>query len=58
MDSIAWGLIDRTDLELPLNEPTLAAQHYIKLSAEQVRAAFSEWVRPDDLIEVNQGRQP
>ena len=33
----------------------LAAQHYVKLTAEQAKAAFSKWVRPDDLIEVTQG---
>jgi zinc protease len=58
IDGIAQGMIDRVILDLPLNEPTLAAQHYIKLTAEQVRKAFSRWVRPDDLVEVTQGPQP
>jgi zinc protease len=55
IDGIAQGLIDRTVLDLPLNEPTLAAQHYVKLTAEQVRTAFSRWVRPDDLVQVTLG---
>ena len=58
IDGIAEGLIDRTVLNLPLNEPTLAAQHYVKLTAEQVRTAFARWVRPSDLVQVTQGPQP
>ncbi|MEJ2167422.1 MAG: pitrilysin family protein [Desulfobacterales bacterium] len=58
MDSIAEAIIDRIILDLPLDEPTVAAQHYVKLTAEQVRAAFSRWVRPDDLVEVTQGPHP
>jgi zinc protease len=58
MDSIALGFIRRTDLELPLNEPTLAARRYMKLTAEQVRAAFSRWIRPDGLIQVTEGPNP
>jgi zinc protease len=58
IDGIAEGLIDRTVLNLPLNEPTLAAQHYVRLTAEQVRTAFARWVRPTDLVQVTQGPQP
>ena len=58
VNGIAQGMIDRIILDLPLNEPTLAARHYVKLTAEQVRAAFSRWVRPDDLVEVTQGPHP
>jgi zinc protease len=58
VDGIAQGMIDRIILSLPLNEPTLAARHYVKLTAEQVRTAFSRWVRPDDLVQVTQGPQP
>ena len=58
MESIAEGLLSRVRLELPLNEPTLAAQRYVELTAEQVRSAFAKWVRPDDLIQVTQGPTP
>ena len=40
LDSIANGLLSRSVLCLPLDEPTLAAKHYVVLTAEQVRAAF------------------
>lgn len=58
VESIAQGLIRRTILDLPLNEPTLAAERYIKLTPQQVRSAFSKWLRPGDLVQVTQGPQP
>jgi len=57
-DGIAQGLIRRWDLDLPLDEPTIAAQKYIQLNAEEVRAAFAKWIRPNDLVRVTQGPQP
>lgn len=56
--SIAGGWIARSELGLPLNEPELAAQRYVKLTADEVRAAFAKWLRPDDLIEVSKGPRP
>jgi len=55
---IARGLIGRRDLGLPLNEPSIAAQRYVELSAEDVQAAFKRWIRPDDLVRVTQGPVP
>jgi len=57
-DSIAQGLISRSILDLPVDEPTIAAQHYMALTAEQVKAAFAKWVRPGDLVRVTQGPTP
>jgi zinc protease len=54
---IADGWLDRSVLELPLDEPIRAAQRYLKLEAEDVRAAFAKWVRPEDLVQVSQGPQ-
>lgn len=56
--SIAGGLIARTRDELPLNEPILAAHKYVKLTARQVQAAFAEWIRPGDLVQVTEGPAP
>ncbi len=56
--SIAWGLLSRSDHNLPLNEPTLAARRYIKMTAAQVRGAFKKWVRPDALVRVTRGPTP
>jgi zinc protease len=58
LGSIARGLISRTELDLPLEEPSLAAQHYLTLSAHQVRAAFARWLRPEDLVRVTEGPKP
>jgi zinc protease len=58
LSSIAQGLLSRAILDLPLDEPTLAAQHYMALTAAQVKAAFAKWVRPTDLVQVTQGPTP
>jgi zinc protease len=55
IDQIAGGLLHRAVHDLPLNEPTLAAQKYIQITADQVMAAYARWLRPDDLVEVSQG---
>ena len=58
LGSIAQGLVSRTILDLPLDEPHIAAQQYITLTAEQVKSAFAKWVRPEDLVQVAQGPAP
>jgi zinc protease len=54
-DDIAEGLLSRSNLDLPLDEPTVAARHYLLLTAEEVRAAFARHVRPDAMAEIVQG---
>ena len=55
---IAGGLISRATIGLPLDEPSVAAHHYVELNAEQVQSAFGKWVRPDDLVQVTEGPNP
>jgi zinc protease len=55
---IAAGLISRTTEDLPLNEPTLAARHYLRLTATDVKAAFAKWLRVSDLVQVTEGPAP
>jgi zinc protease len=55
---IARGLAGRWDLNLPLDEPTLAAQRYIALGPSEIQAAFKKWLRPDDLVRISQGPDP
>jgi zinc protease len=55
---IAEGWLSRSRLGLPLDEPTRAAQVYVKLQARDVKAAYAKWLRPDDLVEVVQGPVP
>jgi zinc protease len=58
VDSIAGGLMSRATIGLPLNEPSIAAQHYVELNADQVEAAFAKWVRPGDFVQVTEGPHP
>jgi zinc protease len=55
---IARGMLARSDLGLPLDEPTLAARRYIALDAAAVQAAFRKWMRPEDLVRVSEGPPP
>ncbi|HZW79417.1 MAG TPA: pitrilysin family protein, partial [Candidatus Deferrimicrobiaceae bacterium] len=47
---IADGFLARAMIGLPLDEPIRAAERYEKLSAEEVRAAFAKWIRPEDFV--------
>jgi len=58
VDAIARGFLERRDLDLPLDEPTRAAQRYIDLKPADVQAAFKKWVRPDGLVRVTRGPAP
>jgi zinc protease len=55
---IADGLISRSVIGLPLDEPIVAAHRYVELTAEQVQAAFAKWLRPGDLVQVTEGPAP
>ena len=58
LESIAKGIINRVKVDMPWDEPVLAAQHYVALTPDQVKAAFAKWVRPGDLVQVTQGPAP
>ena len=58
VDDIASGLLARSDLGLPLDEPTTAARRYIELRPADVQAAFRRWMRPEDLVRVSEGPTP
>jgi zinc protease len=55
---IAQGILGRTDLGLPLDEPTRAAERYITLDGPAVQNAFRRWLRPQDLARVSEGPPP
>jgi zinc protease len=57
-DSIAGGLVSRSLVGLPLDEPIVAARHYVDLTAPQVQAAFAKWFRAEDLVQVTEGPNP
>ncbi len=58
VERIATGWLDRSLLDLPLGEPVRAATRYLRFDATAVRAAFAEWIRPGDLVQVNEGPAP
>ncbi len=55
---IAQGILGRTDLGLPLDEPTRAAERYVALDGPAVQDAFRRWLRPQDLVRVSEGPPP
>ncbi len=57
-NSIALGLLHLSQLDLPLDEPLRAADKYHKITAGQVKAAFSKWIRPAGLVQVTNGPEP
>ncbi|MGZ3592889.1 MAG: M16 family metallopeptidase [Syntrophales bacterium] len=57
-DSIALGLIHRATHDLPLDEPVVAARRFLKITPQDVQAAFSKWLRVGDLVQVTQGPLP
>jgi zinc protease len=58
VNDIARAFAARRELNLPLNEPTIAARHYIALTPQQVQAAFQKWIRPQDLVRASEGPPP
>lgn len=55
---IARSFSHMHDLNLPLNEPNVAALRYASLNAKDVQSAFRKWVRPQDLVRVSEGPMP
>jgi zinc protease len=51
-DAVAGGLLARAQMDLPLDEPSRAAERYYSITAEQVKAAFAKWIRSDGFVQV------
>jgi len=58
IDQIAEGFLTRRELDLPIDEPTRAAERYIQLTGAEVQAAFRKWMRPNDMVRVVRGPPP
>ena len=56
--SVAAGMLGRAVLGLPLDEPVIAAQTYMKLTADDVRKAFAKYIQTDNLVQVVRGPTP
>lgn len=57
-DDVAGALLARAQLSLPLDEASRAAKKYFALTADDVRAAFAKWIRPDAFVQVVRGPLP
>ena len=57
-DDVAGALLARAQLGLPLDEATRAAKKYYALTADDIRAAFAKWIRPDAFVQVVRGPTP
>ncbi|HZW36425.1 MAG TPA: pitrilysin family protein, partial [Candidatus Deferrimicrobiaceae bacterium] len=55
VDGIAGELLRLSQDDLPLDEPLRAAKRYLEATPEQVRAAFSRWIRPAGFVQVTLG---
>ncbi|MGA9854348.1 MAG: pitrilysin family protein [Gammaproteobacteria bacterium] len=58
VDGIAQGWLTYAADGLPLDEPRVEASHYLRLTAPEIQAAYKQWLRPDDLVEVVKGPEP
>ncbi|MCQ8239509.1 M16 family metallopeptidase [Rhizosaccharibacter radicis] len=54
-DAIGYEYLHLADLGLPLDQPDIAARHYLDTTPAQLQDAFRRWVRPDDLATVVKG---
>jgi len=57
-DSVAGGMLARAQIGLGLDEPEKGAGKYYSLTADQVRAAFAKWIRPEDFVLITRGPAP
>lgn len=58
VNAIARSLLSWSIDGEPLDEPMVAAKHYLDLDAAQVQAAFKKYVQPAHLAQVVQGPTP
>ncbi len=58
VESIAAKLLDYALEDLPLDESLLAAKRYRLMTTSELRAAFSSWIRTDDLVQITIGPNP
>jgi zinc protease len=57
-EDIGGELLRRAMEDLPLDEPVLAAGKYLDMTAEDVRGAFAQWIRPKDFVQITVGPEP
>jgi zinc protease len=57
-EAVARGLLARAELDLPLDEPLVAAKKYRDLTGAELKAAFARLIRSGDLVQVVRGPPP
>jgi zinc protease len=57
-DAVAGGYLARALIGLPLDEASRAARRYYAITADQVRAAFQQWIHPENFVQVVRGPAP
>lgn len=58
INSIARSLLEWAWHGEPLDQPMVAAKHYLTLTPAQVQAAFKKYLKPENLMQVVQGPPP
>ncbi|MBW2094117.1 MAG: insulinase family protein [Deltaproteobacteria bacterium] len=58
IDDIGETLLALAVEDLPLDEPVKGARRYLNISAREVQEAFTQWIRPDDFVQVTLGPVP
>jgi zinc protease len=57
-EGVANALVRRAQIGLGLDEPDRAAKRFYALTADDVRAAFAKWIRPEDFVQIVRGPAP
>lgn len=57
-DAVASGMIARSRVGLPLDEPFRAADRYFNMTAGEVRTAFAKYVDPSSMVQIVRGPAP
>ena len=50
--AIAALYLGRSEFDLPIETPAVAAAHYLPITAGDIQQAFATWVRPEDLAQI------
>lgn len=58
IDSIGRSLLSWAWHGEPLDQPMVAAKHFLSMTPEQVQAAFKKYLKPQNLMQVVQGPPP
>jgi zinc protease len=58
ISSIARSLLTWAWHDEPLDQPMVAAKHYLSMTPAQVQAAFKKYLKPQNLMQVVQGPPP